>query len=76
MSESDDKAEDDKVELKVFEAIVRERVEGFGKVGPLWRFEAVSRFFFFNFWVCVLGYGIMFLLFLFKTYLDLNSYDF
>ena len=46
MSESDDKAEDDKVELKVFEAIVRERVEGFGKVGPLWRFEAVSRFFF------------------------------
>ena len=42
MSESDDKAEDDQVELKVSEAIVRERVEGFGKVGPLWRFEVVS----------------------------------
>ena len=55
MSESDDKVEDDEVELKVSEAIVRERVEGFGKVGLLWRFEAVSSFFFFfNFWVCVL----------------------
>nr|POE80472.1 isoform cytoplasmic+nuclear of cca trna nucleotidyltransferase, mitochondrial [Quercus suber] len=31
VSESDDKAEDDEVELKVSEAIVRERVEGFGK---------------------------------------------
>ena len=49
MSESDDKAEDDEVELKVSEAIVRERVEGFGKVGLLWRFEAVSGFFFFFF---------------------------
>ena len=27
----------------------------------------------FNFWVCVLGSGFVFL---FKTYLDLNSYDF
>ena len=33
-------------------------------------------FFFFNFWVCVLGSEFLFLLFLFKTYLDLNSYDF
>ena len=47
MSESNDKAEDDEVELKVSEAIVRERVEGFGKVGLLWRFEAVSGFFLF-----------------------------
>ena len=78
MSESNDKAKDDEVELKVSEAIVRERVEGFGKVGLLWRFEAVFGFFFFffNFWVCVLGSGIVFLLFLFKTHLDLNSYDF
>lgn len=43
MSESDDKAEDEEVELKVSEAIVRERVEGFGKVGLLWRFQVVSR---------------------------------
>lgn len=42
VSESDDEAEDDKVELKVSEAIVRERVEGFGKVGLLWRFQVVS----------------------------------
>ena len=33
-------------------------------------------FFFFNLWVCILGSGFMFLLFLFKTPLDLNSYDF
>ena len=33
-------------------------------------------FFFFNFWVCVLESGFVFLLFLFKTHLDLNSYDF
>ena len=31
---------------------------------------------FFNFWVCVLGSEFVFLLFLFKTHLDLNSYDF
>lgn len=43
MSESDDEAEDEEVELKVSEAIVWERVEGFGKVGRLWRFEVVSR---------------------------------
>ena len=30
-------------------------------------------FFFLNLWVCVLGFGLVFL---FKTYLDLNSYDF
>ena len=64
MSESDDKAEDDEVELKVSEAIVRERLEGFGKVGQLWRFEVVSRFFFYyyffnNFWVCVLESGFV-----------------
>ena len=29
--------------------------------------------FFFNFWVYVLGFGLVFL---FKTHLDLNSYDF
>ena len=33
-------------------------------------------FFFFNFWVCVLKSKFVFLLFLFKTHLDLNSYDF
>ena len=35
-------------------------------------------FFFFkkNFWVCVLGSEFVFLLFLFKTHLDLNSYYF
>ena len=33
-------------------------------------------FFFFNFWVCVLGSEFVFLLFLFKTYLNLNSYNF
>ena len=39
--------------------------------------EFVSFFFFFlNFWVCVLGSEFVFLLFLFKTHLDLNSYDF
>lgn len=43
MSESDDEAEDEEVELKVSEAIVRERVEGFGKVGLLRRFQVVSR---------------------------------
>ena len=43
MSESDDETEGDEVELKVSEAIVRERVEGFGEVGLLWRFEVVSR---------------------------------
>ena len=32
--------------------------------------------FFFNLWVCVLGTEFVFLLFLFKTHLDLNSYDF
>ena len=34
------------------------------------------KFFFFNLWVCVLGSEFVFLLFLFKTHLDLNSYDF
>ena len=33
-------------------------------------------FFFFNFWVCVLGSKFVFLLFLFKTHLDFNLYDF
>ena len=33
-------------------------------------------FFFLNFWVCVLESGFVFLLFLFMTHLDLNSYDF
>ena len=33
-------------------------------------------FFFFFFWVCVLGSGFVVLLFLFKTHLDLNTYDF
>ena len=33
-------------------------------------------FFIKNFWVCVLGSRFVFLLFLFKTHLDLNSYDF
>ena len=33
-------------------------------------------FFFLNLWVCVLGSEFVFLLFLFKTHLDLNSYDF
>ena len=32
--------------------------------------------FFLNFWICVLESGFVFLLFLFKTHLDLNSYDF
>ena len=32
--------------------------------------------FFLNFWVCVLGSGFVFLSFLFKTHLDLNSYGF
>ena len=30
----------------------------------------------FNFWVCVFRSGFVFLLFLFKTHLDLNSCDF
>ena len=30
----------------------------------------------FNFWICVLRSGFVFLLFLFKTHLDLNSCDF
>ena len=30
-------------------------------------------FFKFNLWVCIIGSGFVFL---FKTYLDLNSYDF
>ena len=33
-------------------------------------------FFNFNFWVCVLGSEFVFLLFLFKTYLHLSSYNF
>ena len=33
-------------------------------------------FFFFNFWVCVLGSKFVFLVFLFNAHLDLNSYDF
>ena len=33
-------------------------------------------FFFFNLWAYVLGSRFMFLLFLFKTHLDFNSYDF
>ena len=33
-------------------------------------------FFNFNFLVCVLGSEFVFLLFLFKTHLDLNSYEF
>ena len=33
-------------------------------------------FFLINLWVCVLRSGFAFLLFLFKTHLDLNSYDF
>ena len=33
-------------------------------------------FFFLNFWVCVLGFEFVFLVFLFKTHLDLSSYDF
>ena len=32
--------------------------------------------FFFNFWSCVLGSEFVFLLLLFKTHLNLNSYDF
>ena len=31
---------------------------------------------FLNFWVCVLEFEFVFLVFLFKTHLDLNSYDF
>ena len=38
--------------------------------------EFASFFFFLNFWVCVLGFEFVFLLFLFNTHLDLNSYDF
>ena len=33
-------------------------------------------FIFINFWICVLGSGFVFLLLLFKTHLDINSYDF
>ena len=33
-------------------------------------------FFFFNFWGCVLGSETIFLLFFFKTHLNLNSYNF
>ena len=49
----------------------------FGGCGLALRSEflaLVSFFFFFlnNFWVCVLGSGFVFLLFLFKAHLDLN----
>ena len=33
-------------------------------------------FFYNNFWVCIIGSEFVFLLLLFKTHLDLNSYDF
>ena len=38
--------------------------------------NCVLGFFIFYFWVCVLGSEFVFLLFLFKTHLDLNSSDF
>ena len=49
----------------------------FGGCGLALRLEflALISFFFFlnNFWVCVLKSGFVFLLFLFKAHLDLNS---
>ena len=74
MSESDDKAEDDEVELKVSEAIVRERLEGFGKVGQLWRFEVVSRFFFIIIFLII--FGFVFLNLDLCPCLSLNLYNF
>ena len=35
-------------------------------------FDLLIFFFFFNFWVCVIESGFVFLLILFKTHLDLN----
>ena len=62
MSKSDDKAEDDEVELKVSEAIVRERAEGFGKVGLLWIYFLFNFIFLFNFWGYVFGSGFVIML--------------
>ena len=62
MSKSDDKAEDDEVELTVSEAIVREKVEGFGKVGLLWIYFLFNFIFLFNFWGYVFGSGFVIIL--------------
>ena len=47
-----------------------------GEFGVEWLFVGFFLINLFHFWVCVLRSGFVFLLFLFKTHLDLNSCDF
>ena len=56
-----------------FRSVIKTQI--FHLLGSIfWRL--VRSFFFFNFWVYVLRFDFVLLLFLFKTALDLNSYDF
>ena len=49
---------------------------GLQSVGILSISDQILSIGFFFFWVCIVGSGYVFLLFLFKTYLDLNLYEF